>query len=650
MCGIAGLLGPLSAGRTLRDAIVPMTGAMTLRGPDAQQHWVDRERVALGHARLSVIDLSEAANQPFTSACGRYVMVYNGEVYNYRALRDQLRAAGKTFQTQSDTEVVIEAIAAWGATETARKLIGMFAIAVWDRESEVLTLIRDRLGIKPLCYGIVDQTLVFASDLNAVRQMPGFNATVNRDALALFARHSYVPAPYTMFDDVWKLQPGCIVTIAPDADYRALQPAPYWSARDVARDGRTVMASPGDYPALLDELDATLRTAVRDRLVADVPLGAFLSGGIDSSLVVALMQQEGSDAARTFSIGFDDPQYNEAPHAAAVAAHLGTNHTELYVTERDALDVIPKLPFMYDEPFADSSQIPTFIVSQLARSQVTVALSGDGGDELFGGYRRYALCESMWARVGRIPRPLRRAADALLQTLPEWLINTMSRPVARAAARFGRSGRPADMVRKVAALVNARDAVELYRYLVSFWSEPHSLVINGTEPSNTFVDGSAVLDGLPLYEQMMLLDSVTYLPDDILCKVDRASMAVSLEARVPLLDHRVFELAWQLPFSAKVDNGVSKRALRDVLYRYVPQTLIDRPKKGFSVPIGRWLTNELRDWAEDLLDPTRMASEGYLDAAQVTDIWREHTSGERNGQGRLWPVLMFQAWLRREAT
>ncbi len=643
MCGIAGVLS--SVGRHVTaEAVSGMALALRHRGPDDAGVWVDADSgVALAHRRLAILDLTPAGHQPMVSANGRFVIVFNGEIYNHGDLRAQLR--GVNWRGHSDTETLVAGFEQWGIRATIQRTVGMFAFAVWDRQAGTLTLGRDRLGEKPLYYGWQGETLLFASELKALRAHPAFAADIDRGALALLMRYSAVPAPYSIYRGIRKLVPGTLVTIVPGQ--MQAEPERYWDARRVVADG---LASPydGTPDDAVKELERVLRQAVAQQMLADVPLGAFLSGGVDSSTVVALMQAESMRPVRTFSIGFHEAGYNEAEHAAAVARHLGTDHTELYVSARQALDVIPRLPQLYCEPFADSSQVPTFLVSELARRHVTVSLSGDGGDELFGGYNRYVLGQRLWGRLSRAPMWLRASvARALLAVSPAaW--NAVMAPVQAVLPTRLRQANVGAKLHKGAAVIAARDSADVYRLLVSLWHEPERLVLGAREPETVLTDAARQPRTDAFVHDMMALDLITYLPDDILAKVDRAAMAVSLETRVPLLDHRVVELAWRLPLDYKLRDGVGKWPLRQVLYKYVPRALIERPKMGFSIPIDHWLRGPLRDWAEGLLDVVHLRDQSYFDVNLVRSRWSEHLSGRRDWQYQLWNVLMFQQWL--EAT
>ncbi len=640
MCGVAGLWDPHARGGPDRLAAMAarMTGALHHRGPDAGDVWCDAAAgLALGHRRLSIIDLSPTGAQPMHSSCGRFVLSFNGEVYNFNELRPELEALGRRFRGHSDTEVILEGAAQWGVEPMIKRLIGMFALALWDRQARILYLVRDRLGIKPLYWSRRGERLIFGSELKALRADPEFEARLDRNALALFLRLSYVPAPATIYEGVKKLPPGTILIAREGAEPELRA---FWSLEDVAREGLAARFA-GSEDEAVGALDALLGDAVRRRMISDVPLGAFLSGGIDSSTVVALMQAKNPRKVRSFSIGFREQGYDEAPYAKAVAAHLGTDHTELYVSLDHARAVIPRLPEIYDEPFADASQIPTFLVSEMTRRHVTVALSGDGGDEAFGGYNRYVQSRRLLASLDRLPQAARRTLAASLRGVPFGAWSALERAVPGGGMPF-----LGEKVQKLAYMLEG-GAGEFYRRLVSHWWDAQALVAGAAEPRFLPDDPQAGIFIADRAERMQYLDTLTYLPDDILTKVDRASMAVSLEARVPLLDHRVVAFSWALPAAWKARPGAGKYLLRRVLDRYVPRRLIDRPKAGFAVPIDSWLRGPLRDWAEGLLDPARLKREGVLAPAPIQQKWREHLEGRRNWQYPLWDVLMFQAWKER---
>ena len=714
-----------------------MAQAIVHRGPDDAGAWVDPQAgIALGFRRLSIVELSAAGHQPMHSASGRYVGTFNGEIYNHMDLRAELEgmdcraalamtassrhreAAGRgdsfIWRGHSDTETLLAAFEAWGVEETLKKTVGMFAIALWDTQTRTLHLARDRFGEKPLYYGWVgsgsNTAFVFGSELKALRAYPGFTNPVSREALALYMRFTYVPAPHSIYQNIFKLEPGCVLSInaallqsagsvstapaqpmRPPATQGALTLQRWWSLADVVQAGAQNQII--DEAQALAALEQRLKDAVRLQSLADVPLGAFLSGGVDSSTIVALMQQQSGQAVKTFTVGFEEAGFDESPHARAVARHLGTDHSELFVTSAEAQGVIPQLPAMYDEPFADSSQIPTHLVCKAARQQVTVALSGDAGDELFGGYNRYFWGPRIWSRLAWLPYPARQALGAVIRSVPMAGWDALSRPfnaMRPAAQGVARAG---DKAHKLAArLSGVRDLDDLYRSLVSEWQDPAQVVKGYGSPrcarddglftssrvatvnSESSLRGGAAVnnesslrggaadvaihasvglldDPLPAHGanqhqlRMMYRDSTTYLPDDILCKVDRAAMAISLETRVPFLDHRVAELAWQLPLHMKIRGNEGKWALRQVLYKYVPRELIERPKAGFGIPVGQWLRGPLRDWAEDLLNEQRLQREGYFHPTPIRTKWREHQSGQRDHTAGLWAVLMFQSWL-----
>jgi asparagine synthase (glutamine-hydrolysing) len=611
-----------------------MARAVEHRGPDAEGTWVDAAAgIALGSRRLSIIDLSDAGAQPMTSTSGRYVLAYNGEIYNAPQLAPTLESAGRRFRGHSDTEVLVEAIDEWGVERALERANGMFAFACWDTQRRRLHLARDRMGEKPLYYGWMGQQLLFGSELKALRAHSSFDSEIDRDALALFLRVNCVPAPWSIFRDVKKLPPATVLTIDPEAQPDAAAPEPYWSLPD-AGSGRRL----SDEDAV-DRLDELLRDATRCRMRSDVPLGAFLSGGIDSSTVVAMMQSQSAEPVRTFTIGNSVATFDEAERASAVANHLGTHHTELRVTPDDALRVIPRLPDVYDEPFADSSQIPTLLVSEIARRSVTVSLSGDGGDELFGGYDRYRWVPRVARTLESVPAGIRRAGAGAVLAVPPRVWDTAARAVPVAL----RPRLPGAKLTKLATIMRLDAPDAMFRRVISHWEQPDAIVIGANEPA--IPQMAPWPPGTDAAARMMAIDAVTYLPDDILVKLDRATMSVSLEGRVPLLDHRLVELAATLPPDAKIRNGTSKWVLRRVLRRYVPDELFERPKTGFGVPIGDWLRGPLRDWAESLLAEDRLRAEGYLRPEPIRACWHEHLARRRDWEYHLWDVLMFEAWL-----
>ncbi|HET9150061.1 MAG TPA: asparagine synthase (glutamine-hydrolyzing) [Alphaproteobacteria bacterium] len=639
MCGIAGLLG--FRGRSERELQAlgeAMAARLSTRGPDDWGAWADASiGIALGHRRLSIIDLSPAGHQPMTSHCGEGVLVYNGEIYNADELRSALASDGAgPFRGHSDTEVLAEGCARWGVAATARRLIGMFAFAWWDRRSRTLSLVRDRLGIKPLYWADIGGRIAFASELKAFFALPEFAPAIDRGSAAAFFRHAYVPAPRTIYRNVAKVPPATVLTFTPG---RQPDQERFWNLRAVATQKKAGF-SPDEAERELHDL---LKDAVARRLVSDVPLGAFLSGGIDSSTVVALMQASSSRPVRTFTIGFDEESFDEAKHARAVARHLGTEHTELTLDPKRALDVIPKLPDMFDEPFADVSAIPTFLVSEMTRAHVTVALSGDGGDELFAGYNRYVWADALWRRLGPVPRPLRALVGAAAGAVPTAFWDAAFAALPK-SVRLTQAG---DKIKKLAAILGREKSDDIYRRLVSFWEQPEEIFGGADEPASLVDDPTLPRDIPDFVARMRTLDLATYLPDDILAKVDRASMAVSLEARVPLLDHRVVEFAWRLPSDLLMRDGKTKWILRRVLDRYVPRELIERPKTGFGVPIGAWLKGPLRDWAEDLLSERSLKAAEIAFPAPIREKWRQHLSAGRNWSYELWVALMWVAWHRR---
>ncbi len=645
MCGIAGFLSLTELLTDPSATLVAMAGAIAHRGPDDSGTWVDESAgLGLAHRRLSIVDLSPLGHQPMASAGGRYMVVFNGELYNFRILRGELEREGAQFRGHSDTEVLLAAVEAWGLNRALERFEGMFAFALWDTHDRVLALARDRIGEKPLYHATMGGTFLFGSELKALAQHPSWRGEIDRGALALYFRHNYIPGPHCIFAGAAKVRPGTVVRVRADsAGGFTTDVHEYWTLRDAVARGRAHRFA-GSLPDATEALDALLRDVVASEMVADVPLGAFLSGGIDSSTIVGVMQAVSPTPVRTFTIGFWDKAYNEADHARRVADHLGTAHEELYVTPEQALAVIPRLPAMYDEPFADSSQIPTFLVAQLARRQVTVSVSGDGGDELFGGYTRYPQTVRLWNQLQRLPSPVRATMAALVDRAPDAVLD----PAFAALSRLPGGGslvNGTDRLRARAALWSASSLPRFYQQILSMWIAPERLMAGGAEAASVFGEPRATNGNGVDVEHLMYLDGMTYLPDDIMVKVDRASMQVSLEARAPLLHHRIVEFACSLPLEYKLHDGVGKVVLRRVLERYVPRELFDRPKRGFAIPMGDWIRGPLREWAEALLDPSRMRAEGYLDVRTVTRLWERHKAGTDDYIGQLWPVLMFQAWL-----
>jgi len=631
-------------GEIAPQTILRMTRALSHRGPDDEGVWVDPEAaIGFGHRRLSIIDVSAAGHQPMQSASGRFVITFNGEIYNYPDLRAELEAQGHqvAWRGHSDTEILLAGFDFWGVRSTLERAKGMFALALWDKKDRTLVLARDRLGEKPLYYGRqngVSSPFLFGSELKTLTQHPDFSQKIDREALDLYVRHLAVPAPLSIYRGILKLLPGTMLTVAAGSEPRVEE---YWSGADVARSGvaAPLALSP---EAATDELEALLERVVGRQMISDVPLGAFLSGGVDSSTVVAIMQKLSSRPVKTFTVGFHDEAFNEAPHAKAVADHLGTDHNELYVSGQQAMDVIPRLPEVYDEPFADSSQIPTHLISALARTEVTVALSGDGGDEMFGGYDRYMFAARLWKKVAGIPGPIRSVAGQVMSRIPAgaWTALGDSGRLLPDALRVRRLG---EKVQKVAPLLSAPSLDSFYDGVVSAWPREAQLIVDcpavsrNRSPPDDF-------RGLGDVERMMLRDMLGYLSDDVLAKVDRAAMAVSLETRVPLLDPEVVAFAWRLPLDLKIRGGTSKWILRQALYRHVPKELIERPKTGFGVPLDDWLRGPLRDWAAALLDPRRLQAEGFFNAPVISGAWNGQLKGQANAS-RLWTILMFQSWL-----
>lgn len=646
MCGIAGFWAQRgNDGEILKKEIIKMTRVLAHRGPDDEGFYIDEKAgIALGHRRLSILDLSPKGHQPMISFSGRYVIVYNGEVYNYKELRKAIENNFNVkFKSDTDAEVILAGFEIWGVEGTLERMNGMFAFALWDKKKRKLFLMRDRIGIKPLYYGVQNGILFFASELKAIRANRFFKPEIDRNALALFFRHNYIPAPYSIYKNIKKLEPGYYAVIDKNLNIKIRR---YWDIEKIVEDGIKNPIDLSEKEAAL-ELERLLLDSVKKRMIADVPLGAFLSGGIDSSTVVALMQAQNNIPVKTFTIGFYENNYNEAKYAKKVAKHLGTDHTELYITPKEAIDVIPKLSDIYDEPFSDSSQIPTFLVSQLTKRYVTVSLSGDGGDELFGGYNRYFRASNTWNKINFIPYVVRLRLSKMISLFSPRFIDRVLKPVRVIAPKQVKNILSGDKVLKFSKILTSRNPDELYKRLISHWKSPEGLVFNSKEPK-TILDDLRIKDFIPNFKnRMMFFDFITYLPDDILTKVDRASMAVSLEARVPILDYRIVEFSKKLPLNFKIKNDKSKWILRQVLYKYVPKELVERPKMGFGVPLDNWLRGPLRDWAEDLLDEKKIKRDEFLNPEPIKKLWKEHLSGKRNWQYLLWDVFVFQAWKKR---
>jgi asparagine synthase (glutamine-hydrolysing) len=655
MCGLTGFWQPGGfAALEAKAVAAAMAQQLVHRGPDDAGVWLDADAgLALAHRRLAILDLSPAGHQPMVSVSGRYVLVFNGEIYNYLELRRELddsppnsplpgEGGAKQWHGHSDTRILLAGVEAWGFEATLQKSVGMFAIALWDRAARVLTLARDRMGEKPLYYGWQGDTFLFGSELKALKAHPAFQGEIDRDSVTLMLRHNCIPAPYSIYKGIRKLPPGMYLHV--EMGKREGEPVHYWSLCDVAERGQAQQFT-GSEAEAVTSLEAQLLEAIGLQMMADVPLGAFLSGGIDSSTIVALMQEKSSRPVKTFTIGFHEEGYNEAQHARVVAQHLGTEHTELYVTSNEAINVIPRLPMLYDEPFADSSQIPTFLVAQLAKHHVTVSLSGDAGDELFGGYGRYFLARSIWRKVGRIPYAWRKGLAGCIGLLSPEAWNVIGRPLVNFLPERLLSRPVGDRAHRLAEIIATETPENLYHGLLSHWKSPADVVIGGTEPQTILTDRSAWPKLVNFEQRMMYLDTMSYLPDDILVKVDRAAMGLSLETRVPFLDHRVVEFASRLPLSMKIRHGQGKWILKQVLNKYVPQKLVERSKMGFGVPIDSWLRGPLREWSEALLDESRLQREGYFNPAPIRQKWTEHLSRQYNWHYYLWDILMFQAWL-----
>ena len=649
MCGLTGFLGFENSNHVnFLETLKNMTSELIHRGPDDSGHWLDIEsQIALGHQRLSILDLSSAGKQPMVSNSGDLVLVYNGEIYNHLSLRQKLNSQRKApvWKGHSDTETLLACFESWGIEETVKQSNGMFAFALWSKKTRSLTLGRDRFGEKPLYYGWQGEgksrSFLFGSELKSFKKHPSFVGKISKNSLALFSRLSCIPSPYTIYENINKLQPGKLLTISLNNPIPKI--SSYWSLVEVAREG---LKNPfhGSEKDAIKELDLLLKNSVEEQMLSDVPLGAFLSGGVDSSTIVALMQHLSPSKIKTFTIGFDEIGYNEALHAKEVASFLGTEHTELYVSSKKARDVIPKLPEIYDEPFSDPSQIPTFLVSQLAKKDVSVSLSGDGGDEIFGGYNRYIFTKNIWEKLSILPDPLRILLSRIISNIPPSLVNSTiaSLGLSNKLPNFG------NKLGKISKGLEKDNVDDLYFSLVSNWQEPQDLVRESVEPPMHINSKDFLSDDFNSVSSMMIKDSLTYLPDDILTKVDRASMSVSLESRVPFLNHNIFEFTSKLPLNFKLRGKETKWILRQVLYNYIPRELIERPKVGFAVPIDNWLRGDLREWAEDLFDEQKIKEDGFFNSKIISDKWNQHLSGKKNWDQQLWGVLMFQSWLRKQ--
>ena len=649
MCGFTGFLNFRSLSRTEVEATaLRMVNAIKHRGPDFTGTWFDYEaEVALCHNRLSIIDLSPAGHQPMVSHSNRYIIAFNGEIYNHLELRLALQKNGKggriNWRGHSDTETLLSAIEHWGIQEALQRAVGMFAFALWDKRKKSLFLARDRMGEKPLYYGWQKGALLFGSELKALKNHTFFSAEINRDALALQMRHKYIPAPYTIYDGVYKLLPGHYLELPVNGSRQEARLNQYWSLEESCK--KNDLCNFENFgPKAISQLEELLLTSVQGQMLSDMPFGAFLSGGLDSSLIVAMMQALSPNPVKTFTIGFEETAYDESQHAKKIAGYLGTEHYDLIVSPKEAMDIIPKLPSIYDEPFSDPSQIPTFLLSQLCRQHVAVALSGDGADELFGGYTRYSIAQKIWNFVGLLPKPLRNHVSRNIENIPLPSLSLLSAPIKPFLSQ--RNQNIGDRIHKIAKFLDASDIFQIYQRLISHWEDPSSLVYDSKEPVTAYTnDLFRSHDDL---SRMMAMDIVGYLPDDILCKVDRSSMAVSLETRMPFLDHRIVEFTQRLPLSMKINSGQNKWILRQVLGKYVPMKLLERPKTGFGIPIEHWLRGPLKDWAMSLLDKNEINADGFFNHDHISQKWDEHLSGNRNWQHQLWNVLMFQAWLKQE--
>ena len=642
MCGLAGLFVYSEESYELNNELERMGDKIAHRGPDDSGIWTDKiEKIGFVHRRLSVQDLSPLGHQPMLSHDGRYIIAYNGEVYNFLELKSELKEQGYQFSGGSDTEVILASIEAWGLEKALDKFVGMFAFSLWDSSRKKLYLARDRMGEKPLYYGCVGGSFIFGSELKAIKEFSNWESDIDRDALGLLLRHNYIPAPYSIYEDIKKLSPGHYLSVSVSDNAPVIDEKSYWSIKDIFKEGCTKPYS-GSYDEVVQDVENLLINSIKQKMLSDVPLGAFLSGGIDSSLIVSLMQSVSSTPVKTFTIGFNEKKFNEAELAKSVAAHLGTEHKELYVTSDDAMNIIPGLSEIYDEPFADSSQIPTFIVSKLAREDVTVVLSGDGGDELFCGYTRYMQTLKDWGQISSQHRPIKDLFWHVVSIIPDSVLEALSKSISPFTG-INKASFSHRLKRKAKSHM-ATSLQTYYRHSESYWDRPES-VVKGAVDADTFLSGTNITDEFgDNYKSLMCLDIGSYLPDDILVKVDRAAMKNSLEGRIPMLDHRLVEYAARIPTDKLVSDGVGKQVLRSILYKHVPKEMIDRPKVGFAVPIADWLRGPLKEWAESLLNKERLDREGYFYSSPIRQKWQEHITNKYDWSFYLWGILMFQSW------
>lgn len=644
MCGIAGFLSlnSLDSKRILKT----MVSKMNHRGPDSNGIWYNKNyNIGFAHARLAIVDLSISGHQPMNSISERYTMVFNGEIYNHKAIRKKIEASSKIqWKGTSDTETIVAAIECWGLNKTIENCVGMFSIALWDAKEEKITLVRDRMGEKPLYYGWVNGNFVFASELKPIQSFPLFSNPINRNALNLFLKHSAIPDPYSIYEDIYKLEPGTILSL--NVKTKVIEKEEYWSIEKIANANNKPSFTGSKEQAVVN-LEQLLKDSIQLQAQADVPLGAFLSGGVDSSVIVALMQAQSTNKVNTFSIGFDQKEYNEANHAKKVANHIGTNHRETYITGKEVLDIVPLLPKIFTEPFSEASQIPTYLVAKIAKKEVTVSLSGDAGDELFCGYSRYQLANKSWNRSSQIPYLLRHTISKAISNLPTGLLEVLLKPLEGKTDMNGLKINPVDRLLKIAPLLNFNNRKELYaKGFMTHNLDTADWILNTGEAKSLFDNNKLAIDSF--FAEMMAVDLMTYLPNNNLAKVDRASMANSLETRVPLLDHRIVEFAMALPMEYKLQNGVDKWVLRQVLYKYVPKSLIERPKMGFGVPLAAWMRGPLKEWCENLINKKRLDEEGFFDSNIIQTKWKEHINMKRNWHAQLWDVMVFQAWLEEQ--